>query len=279
MRKNEDRFGTQFQNNDLPAELINEQDNQKINFINPTEFVVLPSRGKFYKSNFALKNKDTIEIKQMTAKEEDLLTNRSLLKKGVALERLLESVILDKSFNANDLLICDRNAILVAARISGYGSDYETSFDCPSCEKKVKHLFNLDEKVEESEKEEVATETDEDGNFFVTLPQTKWKIVCRALNGHDEKKMINATVNKTREEFTLLDQFKMMIVSIQNVTDRKMIEQAIEAMPAADSKYLRKVYESHIPSLNLKNTFICKYCDHEEVVEVPLTTDFFWPKQ
>jgi hypothetical protein len=281
MRNNENRLGVQQeQQTVLPPQFAQQQTQpQQLNFIAPTEFVELPSKGMLYPVGHPLKGKEVIEIKQMTAKEEDILTNRSLLKKGVALDRLLESLLVDKSIKPEEVLICDKNAILVSARISGYGPEYITQVTCPSCEKKVKSSFNLQEKLEEfSEEEESKAQISENGTFFITLPSTKWVVECRALTGQDEKKIVSIVNNKSKEELSLLDQLMMLIVSIQQVTDRAVIKQAVEALPALDSKFLRREYDKLIPALNLKHTFNCKNCDYEEAMEVPLTADFFWPK-
>jgi hypothetical protein len=112
-------------------------------FVAPTEFVELPSEGKFYASDHPLYNQKTIEIKQMTAKEEDILSSMTLIKNGVALERLLESVIIDKSIKPETLLLGDRNAIIIAARVSGYGMEYRTEIRCPNCQTDQKFGFNL----------------------------------------------------------------------------------------------------------------------------------------
>ena len=105
-----------------PPQVMNQgQSENPFSFVVPTEFVELPSKGIFYPENHPLHAKETIEIKQMTAKEEDILTSRALLKKGVALDRVISSIIMNKNISTNDLLVGDRNAILIAARVSGYG--------------------------------------------------------------------------------------------------------------------------------------------------------------
>ena len=86
---------------------------------------------------------ETVEIRFMTAKDEDILTSQTLLKKGVAIEKFLSNVIVDKRIQPNRLLIGDRNAILIAARVTGYGETYETSVTCPSCNTKATFPFNL----------------------------------------------------------------------------------------------------------------------------------------
>ena len=119
------------------------QDAGGFSFVVPTEFVEIPSQGKYYSQNHPLANQDTIEIKQMTAKEEDILTSRTLLKKGVALERVLESIILNKAIHPDSLLVGDRNALIIAARVSAYGNEYNTTVTCPECGTSQEYGFDL----------------------------------------------------------------------------------------------------------------------------------------
>ena len=103
-----------------------------MDFVTPTQFVDLPSKGR-YPEGHPLKGKDSIEIRYMTAKDEDVLTNRSLLKKGLAIDRLIRNLIVDKSVNGRHLYAGDRNAIIVFARASAYGADYRAKIQCPNC--------------------------------------------------------------------------------------------------------------------------------------------------
>jgi hypothetical protein len=284
MRNNENRFGVQQQNiqdatpHNIPVNF--EQPKDQLSFIVPTEFIDLPSKGKFYPANHPLHKKETLEIKQMTAKEEDILTSRNLLKKGVALDKLIHSLVVDKNINPDSLTIEDRNAILISARITGYGNQYTTQVQCPNCEQKVKHNFDLNEKLPK-EGEELSVSTDENGYFSVILPNSKWTVVCRALNGYDEKAILRYTESKKNTsagDSTLMEQLKMMIVAIENVTDRELIENAIGSMRVADSKFLRSYYQKVVPSIDLNHTFLCSSCGADAVLEVPLTADFFWFK-
>ena len=118
------------------------QDN--LGWVTPTEFISLPTQGAFYPEGHPLCNVESIEIKYMTAKEEDILTSESLIKKGIALDRLLQSVMVDKSIPLNDLLVADKNALLIGTRITGYGPAYETNVTCPSCSSVTEYEFNLE---------------------------------------------------------------------------------------------------------------------------------------
>lgn len=283
MRNNENRFGVQQQNiqDATPQNIpVFEPTKDQLSFIVPTEFIDLPSKGKFYPKNHPLHNKESLEIKQMTAKEEDILTSRNLLKKGVALDKLIHSLVIDKNINPDSLTIEDRNAILISARITGYGAQYTTQVQCPNCEQKVKHNFDLTEKLPK-EDEQISAVTDENGYFSVVLPNSKWNVVCRALNGYDEKAILRFTESKKNTssgDSTLMEQLKLMIVAIEGVTDRELIENAISSMRVADSKFIRTHYQKVVPNIDLNHTFNCSSCGTEAVLEVPLTADFFWFK-
>jgi hypothetical protein len=285
MRNNSERFGanTTTQDTGLPPQLMQAQGTPQLTFIAPTEFVDLPSGGKFYPPTHPLHGKSSIEIKQMTSKEEDILTSKSLIKKGVVLDRLVDAIILDKSIPTDSLLIADKNAIIVAARINAYGSLYETQVTCPECSTKTDYEFDLTEKLEQAEAEqsEKNLELTENGTFFIKLPKTGWTVELRPLTSKDEKvaiKLLGGETKKGEKEAVLSDQLKLMIASIEGTTDHDLIEKAIAVLPAADSRYLRKEYFKAIPQVDLKKTFSCTKCGYENVLEVPIQAEFFWPK-
>ena len=251
-------------------------------FVIPTEFVELPSKGRFYHPEHPLHNQETIEIKQMTAKEEDMLTSRSLLKKGIALDRVIESVIMNKEIRPHDLLIGDRNAIIVAMRVSGYGSDYNTNVECPACNTAQKYDFNLNEiKVFHGEHETQHDVKALGAGFFTTmLPRTKVEITFRLLSGADERQMMQRleSVRKRKgEENLITSQLRNMIVAINGEQDPNDIAYVIENMPSTDARHLRLMYKLIAPNLDMTQYFSCSSCDHEQELEVPLTADFFWP--
>lgn len=290
MRNNEERLGAPMQRQDATPPLQQQLNQQAmplpnvsatpLNFVTPTEFVPLPSKGKFYPQHHPLHGKDVVEIKQMTAKEEDILTSRSLLKKGVALDRLIQSLIVDQSINPDTLTIEDRSAVIIAARISAYGAEYTTSVTCPECGEKNKSSFNLLEKLEHVESEGAEEiQVNEDGTFVVLLPSTKWVLTCRALSGYDEKAFAKlGDKKKEGSDALLMEQLKAMTVTVQNVVDREMIEKALTVLPAGDSRYLRKVYSQIVKGVDMRHTFQCSSCEESTVMEVPLTADFFWFK-
>jgi len=250
-----------------------------LHFVAPTEFVELPSKGLLYPEGHPLHKKEEIEIKLMTAKEEDILVNKSLLKKGIALDRMLQSIIVDKRIKLDDLLVSDKNAMIIAARISAYGADYKAQINCPSCATSNNYEFDLEEKeikyVYDHDREDVSVA--ENGNFLITLPRTKVEVEFRLLRGSDEKKLL-ASNKKNKGIIPLTDQFKTFIVSINGEADRDLINRFINAMPAYDSKHLRMAYTDVLPNVDLKQYFECSECDHSQDMEVPFTVEFFWPR-
>ena len=254
---------------------------QTFSFVTPTDFVDLPSKGKSYGEGHPLHNVETIGIRHMTAKEEDILTSESLLKKGLAVDRMLQSVVVDKSIKIKDLLIGDKNALIMASRVTGFGPHYETKISCPTCSKMVNHSFNLNElELEEEGNLPDNVTLLENGNFEVNLENIDFKVQIKLLTGADEAKW-TATKEKRKKmklpEAAITDQLKMIIVAVNDVADKGLIKQFIDALPARASREIRASYDRVMPNVDLTQEFTCEECDHEGRIAVPLTADFFWP--
>ena len=272
MSRNQDRLGGVQQPDTSPPP---QQGGGGFSFVVPTEFVELPSQGRFYAQGHPLHGKDSIEIKQMTAKEEDILTSRTLLKKGVALEKLIESLIIDKSIDPSTLLIGDRNAIIIAARVSGYGNDYTTSVQCPSCGTKQQYEFDLnDAHIEHGTISEDYGITDySDGTIGCILPRTQAEVRARLLTGKEEM----ALTNTKNSEGLVSKQLRSIILSVNGDSSPQAINYLVENMPSRDSRHLRMVIRQATPDVDLTQQFSCTNCGHTQEMEVPLTADFFWP--
>jgi len=281
MRNNEERFGAVAQVDSAPSLVETTSNNSNaLNFVAPTDFVELPSKGQFYPEDHPLHNKEHLEIRQMTAKDEDILTSRSLLKKGVAIERLLENLIVDKTINIAELLVGDKNAIMIRARISAYGDLYETKIQCPYCTSLNSHEFNLEDIKPKEFKKSLATST-KNGAFTIELPTSKVKVEVRFLTGEDEARLLAVSEKKKQHNLldnSVTDQMKSFIVSVNNVTDRGEVYSFVDNMLAKDSRYLRNTYIDLVPNIELTQNFKCQSCSTEMDMEVPFTTDFFWPK-
>lgn len=242
----------------------------------PTEFVELPSRGMYYPPEHPLHNKETIEIRYMTAKEEDILSSEALIKKGLVLERLIDSIIVDKSLDPGTLLVCDRSAILIAARSSAYGNDYEAAVSCPFCSKKNEIVCDLHQFEPSYQQPEIDVRVTTNGTCLVTLPKSQKTIEFRLYNGYDERSLSNVSEkNPTSNQVT--DQFKRVVLSIDGNQDFGLVHAFIMNMPAFDSRFLRKAIKQATPTTELRHKLVCDTCNQESVVEVPIGVKFFWP--
>ena len=284
MSRNSDRLGSQFEADAASQQQLAQNiENNDFSFIVPTEIIDLPSRGMLYPQGHPLHGKDTIEIKQMTAKEEDMLTSRSLLQKGVAIDRVLSSIIIDKSIAADTLLIGDRNALIIAARISAYGNDYNTKVTCPSCGTTQEYSFDLNsQNVYSGENvQEFITEAPTDGTFTTKLPRTGLDIGFKILTGVDERRLIEGVEldrkNKRNHERNVTRQLLNMIVSVNGNSTSEAINYVVENLPSVDVRHLRQAYKAASPNVDLTQHFECNNCGHEQDLEVPLNADFFWP--
>jgi hypothetical protein len=281
LSRNRDRVGgTQNKNTQTPAPLT-QNAGEPFSFVVPTEFVDLPSRGKYYPESHPLHGQSTIEIKHMTAKEEDILTSRSLLKNGTALDRVIQNIIVDKRVNADSMLVGDRNAVVIAARISGYGPVYETKVGCPACNETQEYSFELnDAEVYEGDGLDTLEITDNgNGTFDVELPRTMVTATFRLLTGHDEKRLIAKFQKKTKKgvENNVTQQLSNMIVAVNGDNTPQATQYLIDNMPSMDSRHLRLAYRLAAPNVDLTQNFECSECGHEQDMEVPLSADFFWP--
>ena len=247
-------------------------------YVVPTEFVELPSRGQFYAEDHPLFQQETVEIKFMTAKDEDILSSTALIKNGLVIDRLLESIIVG-DIDPRSLLVGDRSAIMIAARISSYGSSYKARVDCPACNTDVEYVFdlkktNLIQNCFDNKflKKSGVNHQPSSSHFDVTLPVSKVKVSLRALNGDDEKEL-----SEINEDELITSTLSLFIGSIEGNTDVGVIKTFVQNMPAGDSKYLRGIYPDLVPTINLKQEFVCENCLHHTEMEVPLSAEFFWP--
>ena len=281
IRNNEDRVGAPVQD-EAPVEQMMEQ-NESFSFATPTEFVELPTKGRLYPENHPLHNVETLEIRYMTAKDEDTLTSQALLKKGIAIDRFLQNIIVDKRININDLYVGDKNALIIASRITGYGEEYAAKVPCTSCGVVEEQLFDLS-KVEINcgdSLEDLNVEKTDKNTFIFNLPKSKVSVEVRLLTGAEEKNLIQMSEKRKKlklPEAALTDQIKTMLKSVNGNNNSEYIESFVENMPAIDSRYLRGMYTRVTPNVDLTQEVTCSSCNNYMEVQLPFTVDFFWPK-
>jgi len=233
----------------------------------PTEIVTLPSKGLLYAEDSPLR-KGEIEMKYMTAREEDILTNQTLIEKGTVLDKLMESLIVS-DINYNDLLIGDKNGLMIAARILSYGKDYTFEYNG---EQFTADLSEFEEKPLHKEVEKGVN------NFDFTLPNSKRKVTFKLLTHKDEKAIEQELRSlkrlKTNQTFELSTRLKYIITSVDGDSESKTIREFVDKeLLAMDARELRKYIREIQPDIDL-------FFFPEQLskgINLPITVQFFYP--
>tara|TARA_R110002051_G_scaffold156711_1_gene228427 strand:+ start:244 stop:987 length:744 start_codon:yes stop_codon:yes gene_type:complete len=240
----------------------------------PSEIIDLPSEGKLYPEGHPLKD-GKIEVKYMTAKEEDILTSQNLIKKGVVIDRLLDSLILTQGVTTDDLILGDKNAVMVAARILAYGPEYPCDVTNPKTSETLTHTFNLADCPFKKLPKDVT-----ENKFEVTLPISKKKVTFKILNGKDEV-LINEEL-KASEKINpevkpeLTTRLRHTITSVDDDESQATINNFVMNLLARDSMHLRKEITKIAPDIELSQEV--EIGGESVKVDIPMTVTFFWPE-
>lgn len=254
---------------DIPQEFI---DNE---FTVPTDTVELPSRGRFYANG-----QTSVQIRYLTAEDENILTSPELIRNGKVLDVLLENAIVDTTLHPDEMLIGDRNAVLLALRSTGYGDDYEVKMSCPDCNEEYRTHVSL----QSLEYKQLSAEPDANGEFNLMLPVTKRNIKFRLLNGRDESQLAKLSERQRklkggRVQVTknLTERYILQIMEVEGMRDKGYISNFISKMPIKDSLYFREYAREIEPGVDMEHEFECKNCGHVYDDTVPITAKLFWP--
>lgn len=251
---------------------------KKYNF--PTEIVDLPTKGLLYAKDNALAT-GQVEMKYMTAREEDILTSANLIKQGVVLDKLFQSMIVSR-INYDDLLVCDKNAIMIAARILGYGKEYAVEVQDPFSENKQKIVIDLTTiEPKEYDFESIVPGQNE---FTFVLPTSKRTITYRLLTHGLEKKIKDdlkgyAKLTKnTGVDKELTTRLKNLITSVDGNSDTATINGFVDnELLAMDSRALRDEIKKVTPDLDMTFVFTSETTGETKVMDMPMDVSFFWP--
>jgi len=239
----------------------------------PSEVVDLPSGGKLYSEDSPLRD-GKIELKYMTAKEEDILTSQNLIQKGLVIDKVIDSLILTKGVKGDDLLLGDKNAVMVAARILAYGPEYECEVTNPNTGNKFTQTFDLT-KCPFVELPDGYT----GNNFEMTLPICKKKITFKLLTGKEETAVDNEikSLNKVGGNVSreLTTRLRHTITSVSGETDKQKIYSFVDNMLSRDSLALRKEIVRITPDIDMTQDI--DIGGDTVTVTIPMTVGFFWP--
>ena len=248
----------------------------------PTEIIDLPSKGLFYPEGSALTS-GKVEMKYMTAREEDILTSANLIKQGVVLDKLFQSLIVTP-INYNDLLIGDKNAIMIAARILGYGKDYEVEIPDPSSpEDKQKVIIDLTKiKEKEYDFDSIIPHQTE---FEITLPVSKRLITFQLMTHGLEQKIRDEVkgnvklIKSTGVDKELSTRMKYVITSVDGNRQRPYINNFVDnEFYAQDARFVREEIKNRTPDMDMTFTFISNVTGEAQVLDIPMDVSFFWPR-
>lgn len=242
----------------------------------PSETITLPSKGYLYPSDNPLAS-GSIELRYMRAKDEDILTNRNYIANGTVFDKLLQSLIITK-INFNDLLIGDKNAILVASRVLGYGKDYSFTYQGKTVSVDLS-------KVKDKELDPIIIGSQGINNFEYEMPTTQDKITFKFLSHGDEmaidKEILGMKKLDPEGSFQISTRLKFMITSVEGKKDQGSIRDFVDNyLLAKDSRAFREYYSKLQPDIDLKyypeEDGIVDYT--AEGISIPINYNFFWPE-
>jgi hypothetical protein len=247
----------------------------------PVDVAPLPSNGVVYGRESTLSGRETVEIRAMTAKDEDILLSKAYIKSGTVITKLIESCLIDKTINVDEMLAGDRNAVMIATRITGFGSEYKIRATCEHCEKEQDTSIELSSLAIKR----LGAEPIQQGKnlFSVVLPVTKKEVMFSLMTVNDEKEASTSAKRKEKllgikeDTSRLTNSLVRVIDNISGVTDRNKITKFVENMPVKDSRYLRKHIRDIEPGIDMNTSFTCQGCELEAQVEISLGIGFFWP--
>jgi hypothetical protein len=235
----------------------------------PTEIVELPSQGLIYPADHPLRS-GKVEMKYMTAKEEDILTNQNYIQKGIVLDKLLEALTMNK-FPLKEITPGDKNALIIASRVLGYGKDYTFTYGGKE--------YNVDLSTLENKPFDTSLITSR-GTFKLKLPVSQTEIEFKLLTDKDEE-LINQEIQgfkKLNKEISsdVTTRLKHHLVVVDGSTDRNIIKEFVEFnLLAADSRALRLYIKEISPDINLSTKV--EVNGVEEDIDIPISLNFFWP--
>lgn len=244
----------------------------------PFDVIELPSLGKLYPEGSTMFGKNSLEVQYLTAAQEDILTSPNLLQSGKLLEILIKSVLRDKKVDPNDMLLGDRNTIIVWLRSTGYGEDYPVQMTCKECNATYVYEFDLSTlDIRKLEVDDV-----QDGLFSYTLPHSKKEVRFNLLTAGDEYTISKTSSSKKLKLGSSIDnslsmKMTMMIKEIDGNSDRDFIRNFISTMRVKDTHAFRAYVASIEPGVVMEQECQCPTCGYQSQEVVPIRANFFWP--
>ena len=286
MSRNSSRTRVQKKQNNTPQiNVAPPQAPSRPSFVVPTEFVQLPTKGQSYEQGSALAGITEVEIRHMTAREEDIITNQDYIAKGIVFDRVIDSILVDKKIRSSEIADPDKMAILIAARKTGYGNLYDATGVCDACHSEVTFTFDLqgilDNAVNHDDPwlPDFAFHDKETGIVKVDLPISKITVHMKILDMQDKKYLQDLEKQRSKlnlEYIHTIESLRRSLMQVSGDTNPDVIANFINFVPAKDSRVLKGIQARLQPKINLSQEVKCSSCGSTSEREVPLTGGFFW---
>jgi hypothetical protein len=252
---------------------MSKQQPQEFQIQVPFDVIPLPSKGLLYPGQNGM-----VKVEYLTAMDENILTSQNLIKSGKVLEYLLERKIKESPVPMEDLLVGDRNAIMIWLRVTGYGEIYPVKLTDPNSGVEFDHEIDLNAlKTKELPK---GVEPDENGEFEFLLPRSKKKIKFKLLTVGDERSILSRSekyekATKSQISNTLTYRLQAQIKEIEGNRDPNYIQQYINVMPAFDSLKFREYSDIIEPGIDMSVEVEGPTGSFQATITLGL--NFFWP--
>ena len=238
----------------------------------PFDVLPLPSKGLLYPGN-----KDSIKVEFMTASDENILTSPNLIKSGKVLDILIERKVKESPVPVDQMLVGDRNAIMIWLRATGYGEMYPVKLTDPM----TAEDFETEIDLNELKTKEIGAQPDENNEFSFEMPKSKAKIKFRMLTVGDEREILQKSEKRaklTKSPITnlLTSRLEKQIVEINGNRDPNYISKYIQVIPAYDSLKFREYIDEIEPGIDM--TVDVEAPSGEPFRStIPIGINFFWP--
>jgi hypothetical protein len=235
----------------------------------PADRVPILTGGKIYNANHPLHDEKFIYYTAMTPRQENILFSSAYVKDKTVIPKLLESSLIDKRIKVDNLIIADKDALLIALRISGYGSQYSVHITCPQCEAQNEHTCDLSKF--EIERLKIEPITPFENKFSFTLPLSKYNVVFKMLTVKDNREL----EIENQGNVSTINWLTKSVLSINGIEDKEQIRKAITNLRIKDSSALGTYIRSNEPKMKMVSDFTCSSCEYSEIFSLPKDYEFF----
>lgn len=246
----------------------------------PVSSVKLPSRGLVYPPDSPLYRAESVDIKAVTAKEENILSSTALIKRGVVLTELMKACITNRTVDPDSMLVGDRNAVLVSIRVSAYGPRYGARVTCPECGESEDHDFDLS-KLTLKSLDVDPVDGPGHNEFPYRLPSSGKEVRFKLMDAMTVTKLekdLEAVRKRTGRDQGVTMRLLSQVTAMEGV-EQANVHRAIEALPAGDARAWRIYMDKIAPGVDMEQEYECAACGKTSEVEIPIGTEFFWPSE